>query len=341
MQAVQSRTNPIGRSVTDLTTSCITKFERLLVSGAGPESLENALADFRLWAHDVGALEPVGASLDSTLVDRPDDLGVVKGVLSMLCDILTDLIEIRSDDNGKNYAYNPAEDDVLWSINSSLESLDLISIAIRRTGKASRIRRTDNHIRTTDKTFNPSDYRDFRRQLERIVILRTSEGVDTANQVDTSMLDGVQNRLVEANLRRRHCFLTAQKHYLSQKHLEKREVNALNHPEDTGEVATPQIPALLEGRQMQSKSHLSLLKGKQKDNPAAPHEVSLGSIPSTSGEDLRYNPVYDNVQETAISHITALSANTESRGSFRSSSGHQVFACPCCCRHIPVTANLR
>ncbi|KAK4231944.1 hypothetical protein QBC38DRAFT_439599 [Podospora fimiseda] len=105
-------------------------------------------------------------------------------------------------------------------------NLAMIGVAIRQTGKASRSRKAG-------KTFNPDDYQELRKHFECIVLLQPSEPehgfpaddshedsiVQQAEKAMAVRLDAlrlsnqtaVQNRLVEANLRRRHRFLLAQK----------------------------------------------------------------------------------------------------------------------------------
>lgn len=203
---------PAAPSILALTQSCISKFEQLL---AAPRpgyigSLESRSADFSLWADGLGALAKSRASLDFRLQGRTNDIELVKNVLIMLADSL-------------DYSESLAESDVnfaasIQNIDSAIEILALISVAIRRTGKASRNRRAD-------QTFDPSKHQELRKHLECVVLLRptkealfhkTEDGNFIA-QLDTSKLFDLQQRIIQANLRRRHNFLMAQKHSIAQK----------------------------------------------------------------------------------------------------------------------------
>ncbi|RWA09597.1 hypothetical protein EKO27_g5509 [Xylaria grammica] len=198
-------------SVLILTKACISKFEELLaLHGPRHTELESRLADFCLWADSVGALSKPGSSLDSRLQGRFNDLALVRNVLNTLVDSL-------------DYAKNVAEsergsDESIRNLDSAIGNLALIGVAIRRTGKASRNRRAD-------LTFDPDEHPDFRTHLECIVLLRPTEAAlfhqnengDFVADLDPSKLSPLQNRLVDANLRRRHKFNIAQKKSKHQK----------------------------------------------------------------------------------------------------------------------------
>ncbi|KAK4118023.1 hypothetical protein N657DRAFT_558118, partial [Parathielavia appendiculata] len=95
------------------------------------------------------------------------------------------------------------------NIDSAIRNLALIGVAIRRTGKASRSRRAD-------RTFNPEKYHEFRKHLECVILLRPTEDGRHPDELDPSKLSGLQRRLIDANLRRRHRFLLAQRRSMNQ-----------------------------------------------------------------------------------------------------------------------------
>ncbi|KAK4104339.1 hypothetical protein N658DRAFT_565173 [Parathielavia hyrcaniae] len=137
-----------------------------------------------------------GLSLDSRLQLRPDDLAIHYAGLSQ---------------DSKNSHHG------VQIIDSAIRNLALNGVAIRRIGKASRSRRAD-------RTFNPEKYHKFRKHLECVILLRPTEDGRHPDELDPSKLSALQRRLIDANLRRRHRFLLAQRRSRNQ------EVDQKQHP---------------------------------------------------------------------------------------------------------------
>ncbi|PON21536.1 glucose repression regulatory protein TUP1 [Trichoderma gamsii] len=247
---------PAAPSILALTQSCISKFEQLLATQKpgyiGP--LESRLADFRLWADGLGALAKRRASLDFKLRDRTNDSELVKNVLIMLADSLNYSESLAGSD--ENSAAS------IRNIDSAIEILALISVAIRRTGKASRNRRAD-------QTFDPSKHQELRKHLECVVLLRPTEEAlfkktedgDFIARIDTSKLSDLQQRIIQANLRRRHNFLMAQKHSIAQK-----------APQTQPSAAQPSLPI---GSLLQTES---IVKTQNLDSPQNPAPVPISDL---------------------------------------------------------------
>ncbi|KAF4988157.1 hypothetical protein FGRMN_9925 [Fusarium graminum] len=125
------------------------------------EQLEYRLADFNLWIDGIGALAPSKASLDSRLNERQIDLSLVKGNLVMLLQSLQDCLNLlKSQETLK---------ESLLDIDSALESLVSLSLAIRKTGRRSRLHKAD-------RLLSPEDHNELRRHLEAIILLRPGAG---------------------------------------------------------------------------------------------------------------------------------------------------------------------
>jgi hypothetical protein len=311
-------------SVTKLTEDCIFKFEQLLIpdNSRRIEILESRLADFNLWVDGVGALARPGASLDSRLQNRAKDLVLVKNVLIMLADSLDYYDSLAGDDT--------TSDASIQNIDSAIKNLALIGVAIRRTGKASRNRRAD-------RTFNPDGYGDLRKHLECIVLLRPSEealfreteqGLFIA-KMDSGELSTIQKRLIEANLRRRHNFLRAQKHAITQKEgpiplptpIDSTAIND-STPEDAIVTENPDYVA--------PKQNLRTKTG------AAP-TISGFSLASTAEGTLQYAPADRKyTPRTAKTQITFIASDAEFPKAPSISSSREISRCPCCCQSLPV-----
>ncbi|KAF5670910.1 1-phosphatidylinositol-4,5-bisphosphate phosphodiesterase [Fusarium heterosporum] len=291
------------------TTFCSTVSRSLNQSVSHYEQFEYRLADFNLWIDGIGALAPSKASLDSRLNERQIDLSLVKGNLVMLLQSLQDCMNLLK-------SQEPFEESLL-DIDSALESLVSLSLAIRRTGRRSRLHKAD-------RLFNPEDHNELKRHLEAIILLRPGAGPcsrDDEFRKKMNSLSPVQQHLVMANLKRRNRYIQAHLHSLG---LKKRIVEVeLPVPETSKQDSTPAIA---------SKSKLVTAavpptpRIPQKPNQAfvAPRSVTSASIPeiypNMSGMMDHLHDTHPTAVQEDISAI--LSSSTQAKMSIKS--------CPLC-----------
>ena len=306
-------------SILDLTKDCLSRFDEALATQvqSSKEGLETRLADFNLWVSGVGAIAKSGLSLDSKLQGRPDGLAIVKTVLLMLSDSLEYYASLSQ--AGKN-PHNGVQ-----NIDAAIRNLAFIGVAIRRTGKASRSRRAD-------RTFNPDNYPEFRKHLECLLLLRPTEEGRHPDELDPSKLSGLQRRLIDANLRRRHQFLLAQRRSRKQ------------------EVAQRQLPVL----EVTSSIDDTLAKDARRDDSRNP-EGSLDHPPTTKGENphsaptisgfsrastvegpLEYASAKPYIPGTTKTQITSIASDAEFPHPPVMPEDREIFQCPCCCQSLPV-----
>ncbi|KAF5602861.1 1-phosphatidylinositol-4 5-bisphosphate phosphodiesterase 1 [Fusarium subglutinans] len=197
----------------DLSNKCLEAFQICLTSqspnpglsnqhASHDERFEYRLADFNLWIDGIGALAPSKASLDARLSERPIDLSLVKGNLVILFQSLEDCLSLLQ--------ANESLEEVLLDIDSALESLVTLSLAIRRTGRRSRLHKAD-------RLFKPEEHAGLRKHLEAIIVLRPGSGPgpkDDEFRTRMESLTSLQSHLVTANLKRRNRFIQAQLHSL-------------------------------------------------------------------------------------------------------------------------------
>ncbi|GAW22616.1 hypothetical protein ANO14919_121580 [Xylariales sp. No.14919] len=314
-------------SVLILTKACISKFEELLaLHGPGHTGLESRLADFCLWADSVGALSKPGSSLDSRLQGRFNDLALVRNVLNTLADCL---------DYAKNVAESErSSDEIIQNFDSAIGNLALIGVAIRRTGKASRNRRAD-------LTFDPDEHPDFRTHLECIVLLRPTEEAlfhqneneDCVADLNPSKLSPLQNRLIDANLRRRHKFNIAQKRSKHQKEAHAQvgaSAASLSADNPLQDRPPPSVQNVLGPQGL--GPHLTT-----KDLSRPEPTISGFSLASTAEGTLKYTPaVKQGHPRVAKTQITSIAADTEFPKPPPIPLGRLVAKCPCCCQSFPV-----
>ncbi|RSL95814.1 hypothetical protein CEP52_011858 [Fusarium oligoseptatum] len=307
--------NRASASVLELTQQCISLLEGCVNPNQNEDTsaLETRLADLRLWADGVGALAQGAASLEWRFRSRPEDLLLVKTILIMLADFVEDYSTFLQ-------AAQPI-DEALERIDSTIENLALISVAIRRTGKASRRRRADAR-------FDPRDYEEFRRHLECIILLRPSKS-GLQNELKPSGLNIVQNRLIEANLKRRHRFVIAQKRF--------RKVEGASQPKR--HENTSEVDASLNGMDKQAESQPAMAPGvtsqQSHHQREAPTKDGLTAA-STAGGTLHYVESRRYVPGATRTQITALAADAEFPKPPLIPERGQISKCPCCCQSIPV-----
>jgi len=310
-------------SVRELTASCISKFEGLLAvqDKKRRASLETRLADFKLWADGVGALAKPGASLDSRLQGRANDLGLVNNILTMLASSLDYYASLAKT--------SASADGAILNLDSAIKNLALIGVAIRRTGKASRNRRAD-------QTFNPDAHQDLREHLECLVFLRPTEtGVA---DLDTPKLSDLQRRLIEANLRRRHKFLLAQKYSKVQQGAQTQSLTP-TVPSSTNDSPVKEGAAVAGITQSVADLHLQNPapnphhKGKERAAPT----ISGFSRASTAEGSLQHGAATNKYAPGAAkTQITLIASDAEFPQAPSVPLGRTILKCPCCCQSLPV-----
>lgn len=324
-------------SILALTESCISKFDNLLAShipgSQRIESLESRLADFNLWADSVGALAKPGASLDSRLQGRVNDLALVKNVLIMLADSLDHCAVLAKDKT----SYDETDHhEAIQNLDSAIKNLALIGVAIRRTGQASRNRRAD-------KTFNLDNHQELKTHLECIIRLRPTEEAffyrthndEYVARLDNSRLSDIQNRLVEANLRRRHKFLIAQKRSKVQK-MAQVHPSIPEAPSSTGSAQEEQ--PLADKRNADAANNPNptsypITRGREITAPT----ISSLSLASTAEGTSKYIPAARKYTPSITkTQITFIASDVEFPKAPSVPLGREIMKCPCCCQSLPI-----
>lgn len=351
-------------SVSSLTQQCLDKIHQVMIQkneSDHQDHLENRLAGFNLWVDNVGALAKSGASLDSRFRSRPDDLDLVKNILNLLSDFL---------DEYKDAIHNGLSiDEPLLDIDSAIRNLAKIGIAIRRTGKASRSRRAY-------QSFNPDEHHEFKQHLECLILLRPNEdrhhlsGLEISSNSEvkvkdspstessekndilktklellaksrmedlaSSKLNEIQKRLVDANLRRRHNFLLAQKRSQRVKKTAQTNFTPDKHQYDMAPLEIAKVP--LRAKVIDQANVLASMKPKDvpTQNTAAP-TVTGYTIASTAEGTLQFDLAKSQQRAATVapSQISFIAANTEFPKPPSAFQSQFMFKCPCCCQSLP------
>ncbi|KAL2670049.1 hypothetical protein Neosp_014930 [[Neocosmospora] mangrovei] len=219
----------LSQKCLDLFDQCLASRSRIQGDGTAPppqeqaeapsidERLEYKLADFNLWIDGIGALASARASLDWRLYERPIDLELVKGNLVMLYQSLEDYRDLQEK--------HQSLEETLLDVESALGSLASLALAVRQTGKRSRLHKAD-------RLFNEEEHSELKQHLECIAVLRPGERGYSSHRFKRKLeaLTPIQQRLVVANLRRRNRFLQARRHSTG---LKRRKPDLSSISEDT------------------------------------------------------------------------------------------------------------
>ncbi|KAF5655147.1 1-phosphatidylinositol-4,5-bisphosphate phosphodiesterase [Fusarium sp. NRRL 25303] len=284
------------------------------------ERFEYRLADFNLWIDGIGALAPSKASLDARLSERPIDLSLVKGNLVMLFQSLEDCLNLLNE--------NGSLEDTLLDIDSALESLVTLSLAIRRTGRRSRLHKAD-------RLFNPEEHAELRKHLEAIIVLRPGSGPcfrDNEFRTEVKSLTPLQNHLITANLKRRNRFIQAQLHSLG---LKKRSVGFELPVTETAEQHDALAPSP-ENRIGEINMPPSAPILETLNRPlSVPMSVTSASVPESK---LQYKePVSKRTESAPMTAITQITASARYPRPRIYDNEQKVVQCPCCCQTLPVS----
>ncbi|TGJ84005.1 hypothetical protein E0Z10_g4749 [Xylaria hypoxylon] len=209
---MMSNANPAcaEASTAAVTKSCLDGAQKTIKQLEGDDQvhIQNRLIDLRLWADSVGATAEAKASLDWRFRHRPDDIDIIRQLLSMLDGLFNDCYIAAT------HKYDVK--DIISNIDSTVNSLCVIGVHIRRSGRKSRLRKADNSF---DQ--NRDKYDELRAHLACVIASNPTENGRPENEgneihdVDYFAkleFTPIQERLIEANLRRRHRFVEAQRH---------------------------------------------------------------------------------------------------------------------------------
>ncbi|KAH7191838.1 uncharacterized protein B0J16DRAFT_393889 [Fusarium flagelliforme] len=280
---------------------------------------ECRMADFNLWIDGIGALAPSKASLDSRLRDRPIDLSLVKGNLTMLSQALENCKSLI--ERGLS-----AEESFL-DIDSTLESLVALALAIRRTGRKSRLHKTDC-------LFNPEEHTELKQHLECIVILRPGmEGRESDHQYQLKVqsLSPLQRHLIEANLRRRNRFIQAQLHSVGLK--SRASAVGQAHAWSYHQPLHEPIDATTENKSASEAPSIAFPPRPDEHLQSRPVSVTTATYPSSKlhySVDLQHKT--ESSPMTVITKITASARYPRPRFG----SNQTLVQCPCCCQMLSV-----
>ncbi|KAL7893700.1 hypothetical protein HDV64DRAFT_262102 [Trichoderma sp. TUCIM 5745] len=360
----------MDKTISQASADCLQSFtDCLAVESLGKDEwAENRLADFNLWVSGTGASAQKRASLDSRLALEPQAREVILTLLNHLAEAvnrckalalseITDEQPVAGAQTGRSspvWSDESTDEELevelrllasrsplgkqMKAVELMLDQLARIALAVRRSGRRSRLQKADQQ-------FKPEDHSDLQTHLVTILLAHPESSggpfhlFDLNNpsilkeQTDPARLSEIQQRLVRCNLKRRNRFLYAQRHaeklgsgiLQNQSHIQPIEAtetppDASKEPvkvvvtsvplpiqekqPDRGESA-PVDPTVRTGTSASAVSNALALQQMHKSAPAA------STVMSTTVRSLKY-PHPPKVGEDVL-----------------------IFKCPCCCQALP------
>lgn len=307
------------RSISDLSQSCRQRLEAcvaLPALAAHKDSFRVRLADFNLWTSGSGALAKKRLSLDTRLADEPNAHAVILNLLSLMVTLLAKC-QLQQQQDGPTPS--PECHDTLDRIRRLITYLVRISIAIRRSGAQARLEQADGE-------FREHRHGELKRFLAFVV---AANALGTRYKEADVENDPIINRLIRANLRRRHRFLyyrrRAIKQLASTIDMSARVKSVAwafgsiqrNNPKETKGSAHGSMPAVVD----------TISKPETQRPPATPPSFVASSSALTPLREPVGLP--EGSQASSIAATATISKVVYPRAP-RVPEGQDTFTCPCC-----------
>ncbi|KAL6797477.1 WD40-repeat-containing domain protein [Trichoderma sp. SZMC 28013] len=365
------------KTISQASAECLQSFTDCLdVEPLGKEEwAENRLADFNLWVSGTGASAQKRASLDSRLALEPQAREVILALLNQLTEAvgqckalalskMMNQDEQQTDEQPVAVAQKDRPSSA-WSDVSSDEELEMelrllasrspldkqmkaielmldqlarIALAVRRSGRRSRLQKADQQ-------FKPEDHNDLQTHLVTILLAQPEssggpfQSFDQKNpsllkeQTDPARLSEIQQRLVRCNLKRRNRFLYAQRHaeklgsgiLQNQHHIQP--IEATETPPDASKELV-EVPVTSEPLPIKEK------QPDRKENVPANPTIRTGTSASAVSDALALQQMH----KAAPAPSTVMSKTVLSlKYPHPPKVGDDVliFKCPCCCQALP------
>ncbi|KFA80037.1 hypothetical protein S40288_01818 [Stachybotrys chartarum IBT 40288] len=300
----------------------------------------NRRVDFSLWIDIVGAGASGRASLDARLESRPREAALTKSMLSRFLDYLDRLKNATSDS-----AFRDAKRDV----DSAIENLTILAVAIRSTGRVPRFRKADARL-------NRAAFHDFEQYLRFMILISPFSEDELKDpklkqqhkdqplwweEVMNGQLSAIQQRLVEANILRRNRFLYAQRHSTKLSVRSRSQSRLVNQQGKDGELSVRQQRNVTEVKETMTDPHCLTTKGPlENKRKMAP---SLSATSATALEQSIVIAQFQRKQKVPVTktRITTIAGTMEYPKLFNPKQApspvSQLMAekCPCCCEPLP------
>lgn len=323
-----------GEQVDDLagnaTRACFSRFRSCIAALGGEhrDYLELRFADLKLWADSVGALAHGKASLDWRLSGRPRDIFLVTSLLDMLEQFL---------EGYKTAIIEKAEiEEAEQGIDEMTDNLAWIGSAIRQSGTKSRLQKADMSFESDRSGKDKRQCDELRAHFICIMKSRPTESAkseDYSREFSSMELQGIQNRLVEANLRRWHRFRYAQCHSdvlrasRAVQNMPMHVISEGNIPDSTAEPTNTPAPRM----------NTAAAKQRLEANDQGETRTTSNAGFSASAFGSEYQGLegrYARPAKSTMTRISTITGFARFPKAKKPRTHRKTLLCPCCCQAI-------
>lgn len=217
----------------------------------------------------------------------------------------------------------------MQNVEMILDQLARIAVAVRRSGKRSRLQKADQR-------FKAEEHKDLQQHLITMLSLlarprASNEEIDPSKlreEIYLSKLSEVQQRLIHCNLKRRNRFIYAQQH---SKWLDPGTAGRLSQPQTSKAIGTR--PA----------NDGEVAKEEQKSLETPVHEAADAPINPTIRTGTSASAVSDRLDlpQIPVPAASTIMSSTVIDLQYphppKRKETARIFTCPCCCQALPVT----
>ncbi|KAJ6024228.1 hypothetical protein N7540_005025, partial [Penicillium herquei] len=219
---------------------------------------------------------------------------------------------------GKPPSYTSLVEEAMHNVESIIDQLARLAVAIRRSGRRSRLQKAD-------QLFKPEDHQELRNHLVTMFLHKLGLLKESNDAIDSSKLSDVQMRLIDCNLRRRNRFIYAQSH------------------------SQGLVPVKVDSRiQVQMSQSVEI---SEKRETIAAHgsissqkEVDVQTVTTlrtgTSASAISASFLFPTINQTAPSASSSIMSSTVIDLDYprppKIMNASHIFRCPCCCESLPV-----
>lgn len=329
----QDKTEQVDELGGRATRACFARFRSCIaaLNGEHRNYLEARFADLKLWADSVGALAHGKASLDWRLSGRSRDIFLVTSLLGMLEQFLEGYktLAIKDSDEGEIHEAEQGIDEMT-------DNLAWIGSAIRRSGTKSRLQTADMSFERDRAGKDKPQYDQLRAHLICIMKSRPTKSAtsgDYSKDFPRMELQGIQNRLVEANLRRWHRFRYAQCHsdiLRSSQAVGNMPIHAISEASEPVLAAEPtNTPA--------PRINTDAAKRRNEANDQGDTSATAGWSASVLASEFQgLDGQRTQPAKSALTRISTITGFARFPKAKKAQAQRKTLLCPCCCQALPL-----
>ncbi|OAP63856.1 hypothetical protein AYL99_03083 [Fonsecaea erecta] len=329
----QDKAEQVDELAGNATRACFARFRSCIAAldGEHRTHLEVRFADLKLWADSVGALAHGKASLDWRLSGRLRDIFLVTSLLDMLEQFLEGYKTAAIED-GDEDEIEEAEQ----GIDEMMDNLAWIGSAIRRSGTKSRLQKADMSF---ERDRAGKDKRQCDQLRAHLICIMKSRPTESAKSKDYSKdfhsieLQGIQNRLVEANLRRWHRFRYAQRHSdvlrasRAVQNMPMHVIPEVTTPDSAAEPTNTPAPRI----------NTANAKQRNEANDQGETRTTAGLSASAFGSEYQgLEGRYARPAKSTMTRISSITRFARFPKAKKSQTQRKILLCPCCCQALPL-----